>query len=242
MKSLKDFNNKAMNLTRSSASYLDLRLLLLILPSLSFLVFLSLSSIKTTIINNSFSSFTPLKNFLSHHISPVSSSDININLNSSLPTSSASKVNDHESELNRCRKEKKKNELIKSRIAVCLVGGARRFELTGPSIVENVLKVYPNSDLFLNSPLDKDSFKFSILKDTAPRISSIRIFKPTPLNETESQLRVLTSRNSPNGIQVIISLSLSLYNPLFLSLSTILSLSLQFSLSLSLEKTGMKSV
>ncbi|RZC55968.1 hypothetical protein C5167_014822 [Papaver somniferum] len=94
-----------------------------------------------------------------------------------------------------------KSILLRSRIAVCLVGGARKFELTGPSIAENILNVYPNADLFLNSPLDKDSFKFSILKDIAPRIASIRIFKPTKLNETDFHRRVFTPNGSPNGIQ-----------------------------------------
>ncbi|KAF2324765.1 hypothetical protein GH714_016699 [Hevea brasiliensis] len=62
-------------------------------------------------------------------------------------------------------------ELYRSRMAVCLVGGARRFELTGPSIVENILNVYPNSDLFLHCPLDENAFKFSLLK-LAPRIAT----------------------------------------------------------------------
>ncbi|XP_047976147.1 uncharacterized protein LOC125218509 [Salvia hispanica] len=87
-----------------------------------------------------------------------------------------------------------------SRIAVCLVGGARRFELTGPSIVERILRVYENSDLFLHCPLDSNSYKLQLLSD-APRIASVRIFKPQPVPETESQLRVLTPSNSPNGIQ-----------------------------------------
>lgn len=84
---------------------------------------------------------------------------------------------------------------------MCLVGGARRFELTGPSIIENILEVYPNADLFLHSPLDKNAYKFSLLK-LAPRLASVRILEPKPLNETESQVRVLTAANSPNGIQV----------------------------------------
>ncbi|KAI3837739.1 hypothetical protein MKX03_008346 [Papaver bracteatum] len=107
--------------------------------------------------------------------------------------------------------KKKKELLLRSRIGVCLVGGARKFELTGPSIAENILNVYPNADVFVNAPLDKDSFKFSILKDIAPKIALIRIFKPTKLNETEFERRVLikieskqrVSMNdgSPNGLQ-----------------------------------------
>jgi len=95
-----------------------------------------------------------------------------------------------------------KEELLRSKIAVCLVGGARRFELTGPSIIQNILKEYPNSDLFLNSPLDSDTFKFSLLK-SAPNVAAVRIFHPQPLPANESYVRVLTANNSPNGIQVI---------------------------------------
>ncbi|KAK9164672.1 hypothetical protein Syun_005574 [Stephania yunnanensis] len=57
------------------------------------------------------------------------------------------------------------------------------------------------ADLFLHSPLDSNSFKFALL-DASPRLASIRIFKPQALAETEERLRVLTSHNSPNGIQV----------------------------------------
>ncbi|XP_078446020.1 uncharacterized protein LOC144715045 [Wolffia australiana] len=91
-------------------------------------------------------------------------------------------------------------DLHHARIAVCLVGGARRFELTGPSIVKNILLEYPNADLFLHSPQDKDAFKFFLLA-AAPRIAAVRIFRPNVLTETESQARVLSSRGSPNGIQ-----------------------------------------
>ncbi|RAL43216.1 hypothetical protein DM860_009998 [Cuscuta australis] len=87
-----------------------------------------------------------------------------------------------------------------SRIAVCLVGGARRFELTGPSIIRRILQAYPRSDLFLHCPLDSNSYKLSLLR-AAPRIAAVRIFEPTHINETESQARVLTPQDSPNGIQ-----------------------------------------
>ncbi|KAK7311010.1 hypothetical protein RJT34_08853 [Clitoria ternatea] len=93
-----------------------------------------------------------------------------------------------------------KDELLRSKMAVCLVGGARRFEITGPSIIQMILKQYPNSDLFLHSPLDSDAFKFSLLK-SAPNIAAVRIFHPQPLLENESYARVLTAHNSPNGIQ-----------------------------------------
>ncbi|KAI3930235.1 hypothetical protein MKW92_048939 [Papaver armeniacum] len=176
-----------MQLTKSSSAppYVNFRLLLLIFPCFSFLLFLSLSSSDN---NNIFSTFTPLTNFLS---------------NLSSPSSSSAGTSESVSDSTRLRNEdeKKKELLLRSRIAVCLVGGARKFELTGPSIAENILNVYPNADLFLNAPLDEDSFKFSIFKDIAPRIASIRIFKPTKLNETEFQRRVLTPYGSPNGIQ-----------------------------------------
>jgi hypothetical protein len=94
-----------------------------------------------------------------------------------------------------------KDELLRSKIAVCLVGGARRFELTGPSILEMILKEYPNSDLFLHSPLDLDSFKFSLLK-FAPKVAAVKIFLPQQFPENESFARVLTAHNSPQGIQV----------------------------------------
>ncbi|KAH9606779.1 hypothetical protein KSS87_009799 [Heliosperma pusillum] len=94
----------------------------------------------------------------------------------------------------------RKTELTESRIAVCLVGGARRFELTGPSIIKRILNEFPNSDLFLNSPLDSNSFKLSLLNSVS-RVGSVRVFKPEFIPEVESQQRVLTAANSPNGIQ-----------------------------------------
>ncbi|KAG0457035.1 hypothetical protein HPP92_021860 [Vanilla planifolia] len=87
-----------------------------------------------------------------------------------------------------------------TKMAICLVGGARRFELTGPSIVKHVLQEYPNADLFLHGPLDQNAYKFFLLK-TAPRIAAVRIFDPHRIAETKMQLRVLSSGDSPNGTQ-----------------------------------------
>ncbi|CAA7410781.1 unnamed protein product [Spirodela intermedia] len=95
---------------------------------------------------------------------------------------------------------KRKAELDRARIAICLVGGARHFELTGPTILKNILEEYPNADLFLHSPLDRDAFKLSLLT-AAPRVAAVRIFVPKNIPETESQVRVLSSSGSPNGIQ-----------------------------------------
>ncbi|XP_052202256.1 uncharacterized protein LOC127808001 [Diospyros lotus] len=156
-------------------SDLEWRVLLLLLLPLSLFLFVSLSlSNSSSVLFKSLPSFAPLQSFI---YGPAPR-------RSPIPPPPAPSATD----------------LQRSKIAVCLVGGARRFELTGPSIVDRILRVYPNSDLFLHSPLDSDAFKFSLLK-IAPRIAAVRIFMPQPLPETESQLRVLTASNSPNGIQ-----------------------------------------
>uniref|UniRef100_A0A7N0T0F4 DUF7796 domain-containing protein n=1 Tax=Kalanchoe fedtschenkoi TaxID=63787 RepID=A0A7N0T0F4_KALFE len=151
---------------------LDRRFLLLaIIPALSLLIFITVSPISNSRFS-SFSTFAPLRSIL-------------LPRNAAPANSSASPA---------------AQRLASSRIAVCLVGGARRFELSGPSIMQNILQAYPNSDLFLHSPLDANTFKFSLLK-SAPKLASVKIFTPRPLPQDESQVRVLTAANSPNGIQ-----------------------------------------
>ncbi|KAF3521244.1 hypothetical protein DY000_02064053 [Brassica cretica] len=167
-------------------SDVDRRLLLVLaIPCLSLLLLLSLSTLNL----DPPPTLAPLRNLIYTHTLTATAENTG---------SDPRDVNPAE-ELENSRRGKKK-ELVKSKMAVCLVGGARRFELTGPSIIEKILRVYPNADLFLNSPLDHNSFKLRLLKDS-PRLAWVRIFEPTPINETESMVRVLTPMNSPNGIK-----------------------------------------
>ncbi|XP_062097388.1 uncharacterized protein LOC133803509 [Humulus lupulus] len=185
--------NMAMYFTKR-LSNLDCRYFLILIPPLSVIIFIFLpfSSPPTT---NPFSSFAPIRSFL---LGQAENNATTTTTTATTPFSIDSPPRNETAETRRWRR--KKDELLRSRVAVCLVGGARRFELTGPSIMEMILKEYPNSDLFLHSPLDQKAFKFSLLK-TAPKLASVRIFEPKPIPETETQARVLTAQNSPNGIQ-----------------------------------------
>ncbi|KAF3336170.1 hypothetical protein FCM35_KLT20677 [Carex littledalei] len=87
-----------------------------------------------------------------------------------------------------------------SRMAICLMGGARRFELTGPTNLKHVLNVFPEADLFVHSNLDENSFKLSLLR-SAPRVTEVRIRRPVELHESEVLRSVITANFSPNGLQ-----------------------------------------
>ena len=196
-------------LTKWVSSYLDWRFLFLLIPPLSLLLFVSFSSYPPLTIANPFSSFAPIRSFLLGQ--PDNFTLITYPNSTTSPISPPFPESNRKQSAETRRWKRKKDELLRSKVAVCLVGGARRFELTGPSIIEKILEEYPNSDLFLHSPLDQNAFKFSLLKN-APRLASVRIFEPKPMTETESQARVLTAQNSPNGIQVNISSIIPYFN------------------------------
>lgn len=88
----------------------------------------------------------------------------------------------------------------RARVAICLVGGARAFELTGLSIKQHVLDVYNSSDIFLHVPLDDDAHKLTLLKD-ASRLVMAKVFTNDHVAESNEAREVLTGANSPNGIQ-----------------------------------------
>jgi hypothetical protein len=97
------------------------------------------------------------------------------------------------------------------RVAICLVGGARAFELTGETIKKYLLSTYNNTDVFLHAPLDEDAYKFWRLKKEEEfgiaggsnnyRFATARIFTQSKLLESHLENEVLSPKSSPSGIQ-----------------------------------------
>lgn len=89
-----------------------------------------------------------------------------------------------------------------NRTAICLVGSARTFEATGPSIVHFLVRqLEPQADLFLNSPMDSDSAKMWILSRAAS-VAAIRIFPVVDVDPDKYPTKILRNVGSPKGIQV----------------------------------------
>eukprot|EP00897_Mesotaenium_endlicherianum_P007881 jgi/Mesen1/7120/ME000369S06439 len=86
-------------------------------------------------------------------------------------------------------------------VAICLVGGARAFDLTGLSIKEHLLAAYPNSDVFLHVPADENTHKLTALLGTR-RIARLEVVAQRPMKEDATTAQVLKAKGSPNGVQV----------------------------------------
>ncbi|KAG0601508.1 hypothetical protein M758_11G117100 [Ceratodon purpureus] len=95
--------------------------------------------------------------------------------------------------------------ITQPRVALCLVGGARAFELTAESILRHLINPHDKDwdpDVFLHAPLDSDAHKFTLLENISPaRLASARIFVPELLPESVLYQELLYGGTSPNGIQ-----------------------------------------
>ncbi|GAQ85767.1 RING/FYVE/PHD zinc finger superfamily protein [Klebsormidium nitens] len=86
------------------------------------------------------------------------------------------------------------------RTAICLSGGARSFELTGPSIKDRLLSAYPNSDVFLVVPFDADAHKLSLLAGTG-NIVHAEVAVQALMREDDVSKELFDEIGSPNGVQ-----------------------------------------
>lgn len=87
------------------------------------------------------------------------------------------------------------------RTAICLVGGAREFQLTGPSIARHLLRAYKRADVFVHAPLDENAHKLSLLASEAANVVDVRIAPDVPINETLITDRLLANvRTGPAPI------------------------------------------
>ncbi|XP_002967343.2 uncharacterized protein LOC9635372 [Selaginella moellendorffii] len=87
------------------------------------------------------------------------------------------------------------------RVALCLYGEARQFELTGLSLKNYVLDVLPDAHVFLHAPLDRDSYKLEILRGVKSRFAKARLFTPARIPETNVLREVVGAEGSSHGLQ-----------------------------------------
>jgi len=85
--------------------------------------------------------------------------------------------------------------------AVCLVGAARDFEATGPSLLTRLVAAYRPCAVFLHSPLEHNSAKLSLLA-AARSVAAVRIFASADLDEGALPAHLLRGWGSPNSLQV----------------------------------------
>lgn len=92
-----------------------------------------------------------------------------------------------------------------TRVAVCLVGGARDSEVTLPSVMQHVLTAYPNTHLFVHSMLTERVFKLMSLAWTAPNvtIAAVRIYSNWWVDESKYPTQLVNDGYSPYGNQGI---------------------------------------
>ena len=87
---------------------------------------------------------------------------------------------------------------LRPRVAVCLAGGLRDFELTAPSIVRYLLSQSPGHlDVFVVTPLDENSWKVYLLEST--NVVAVRIAPQGRVPEnniTEIGIRVRVRSNT----------------------------------------------
>jgi hypothetical protein len=112
--------------------------------------------------------------------------------------SSNQSSNSFGSESNELRSPSTSFDKGSTRIAVCLCGGARQFEVSGLSIKRNLLLSLGEPDTFLNVPLDANTKKLPLLQGT--NIVAVRIIAQAPIYESQ-QIREVLRLESPTGVQ-----------------------------------------
>ncbi|GJP33270.1 hypothetical protein CLOM_g17819 [Closterium sp. NIES-68] len=73
---------------------------------------------------------------------------------------------------------------------MCLIGGARHFELTAASLKRHVLSAYPGAHAFLIASLDGDAKKLALLA-AHPSVVSVSVSRQARINETHFPTHVL---------------------------------------------------
>lgn len=84
--------------------------------------------------------------------------------------------------------------------AICLVGAARDFELTGPSIRKHLLGSFPYADVFVNMALDHKTHTVTLLEGVA-NLARVNVFAQWPMQEAGAPIEVLSPDFSPHGLQ-----------------------------------------